>query len=263
VAPDWPTLKRKHRPRLRRVAVELAYDGAPFAGFQRQPERRTVEGDLVAALVALELTGGLGFASRTDAGVHARGQVVAFKVPEATELPVLAGDLSTRLPPEIRLSRLAWAPAGFHPRWSATGKEYVYRIAPTACSGVDREALRRGMEELRTSPSLSGFTAAGADKTVGPPLTSLVEEIDPDGALLLRFQGPAFRRYAIRHMVGTLLGQARGELAPGSCARVALAPPPYRGPRAAAEGLTLVRVDYPAALDPFATSTTSPPETSR
>ena len=230
------------------MAALLGYDGAPFRGFQRQPGQRTVEGELVRVLSALGFGEGLAFASRTDAGVHAHGQVIAFRVPDSSVLEELRLTVAGVLPVELTLRGLAWAPPKFHPRWSAVGKRYEYTLPKLA---LDAGLLTRALDDLRVAPALDGFTAAGAPAKAAPPLTRLDVERRGEDTVLV-FEGPAFRRYAIRHMVGCLVAEARGELAAGTCATTALAPPPYRGPRADADRLVLVRVDYPRALDPFA-----------
>lgn len=241
-------IRRSLRPRLRRLAATLAYNGAGFRGFQRQPAQRTVEGAFIETLEACGYGQGLGFASRTDAGVHASGQVVAFKVPHTADPREVEAALSARLPEDVKISQVVWAPSKFHPRWSATGKRYVYRLPVGA---ADVEALARALDELREAPALDGFTAAGAPPKPAPPLTSL-ELSATEEALVLTFEGLAFRRYAIRHMVGCALSQALGESPEGSCRRVAGQPAPYRGPRADPGGLTLEEVYYPVGLDPFA-----------
>lgn len=241
--PLYPT----RRPRRRRLAALLSYDGSGFRGFQRQPAQRTVEGALLEALVACGYGEGLGFASRTDAGVHAVGQVVAFKVPDSAQPQRVETALNEQLPADVTLSRVVWAPSRFHPRWSAHGKRYVYRLP---ASGIDENKLEQALAELRNAPLLDGFTAAGAPPKPAPPLTRLTFERAED-ELVLTFEGLAFRRYGIRHMVGCAVSQALGEQPEGSCAQTARLAPPYRGPRANPGGLTLVEVFYPEALDPF------------
>lgn len=243
----YATLPRRLRSRRRRVAARLAYLGGGFRGFQRQPGQRTVEGALIEALQDCGYGEGLGFASRTDAGVHAVGQVVAFKVPDSEAPEAVEAKVAARLPADITLSSVVWAPPRFHPRWSATGKRYLYRLP---AQGLDARALEQALDELRRAPGLDGFTAAGAPPKPAPPLTSLTLEAQ-EGTFLVTFEGPAFRRYAIRHMVGCAAGQAAGELPPGTCLAIAGQSPPYRGPRGAADGLTLVEVSYPEGLDPF------------
>lgn len=258
-SPDrpFPTLKRRDRPKSARLAMLVAYDGAGFRGFQRQPAQRTVEGEIVRALVELGLTGGLSFASRTDAGVHAEGQVVAFRAPAGSAAGPLEALLVAQLPPDVRLRTLQAAPAKFHPRWSATGKRYRYRLTESPrprswdVGVLDRARLEEALEALRQAPRLDGFTAAGAPDKPAPPLERLTL-VAHGGAFELVFEGPAFRRYAIRHMVGAAVACARGGLSPGQLEALALARPPYVGPRAPADGLVLEEVHYPAALDPFA-----------
>lgn len=256
---DWPRIPRRARPAVQRVVLRLAYDGAGFRGFQRQPGVRTVEGVLVDRLRSLGLTGGLGFASRTDAGVHAIGQVVAFRAPADRPVEGWAAALAEGLPPELRVVAVAVAPAGFHPRWSAAGKRYVYRLTPPldadawrlpATPDLEPGRLASALEALRRAPALDGFTAAGAPPKPAPPLARLVLGRAAD-TLVLELEGPAFRRYAIRHLVGALVLEASGGAPAGHCAQVAAAPPPYRGPRAPAGGLTLEAVYYPPGLDPF------------
>lgn len=260
---DRPVLRRRLRPKRQRVVLEVAYEGAAFHGFQRQPDRRTVEGELIRAVLDLGLSGGLGFASRTDTGVHASGQVIAFAAPAERPPTAWAEELSARLPPDVRIVRAASAPSRFHPRWSALGKRYVYRLE-TAREGerapyfwdcvVDRLDMRlfeRALSELRDAPSLEGFTAAGAPDRPAPPLTRVELTREAGDRVSVVIEGPAFRRYAIRHMMGCAVAQALGELPRGSCAAVARQPPPYRGPRAPASGLTLEKVFYPPQLDPF------------
>lgn len=257
-APDpYPRVRRERRPRTRRVALKLAYDGTAFHGFQRQPGQRTVEGALVEALGAMGHGGGLGFASRTDTGVHASGQVLALRIPETTGIDDFARTFTDRLPSDLRLVAAAAAPPSFHPRWSALGKRYEYRLAdrpgvPRAwlVEGLEPERLDQALAQVRAAPSLAGFTAAGAPQKDAPPLGRL-ERITEGGVHTLVVEGPAFRRYAIRHLVGCAVAEALGQEERGACTRVAASPPPYRGLRAPGDGLTLVAVHYPPALDPF------------
>jgi tRNA pseudouridine38-40 synthase len=253
-----PTQRRRDRPRSARWALRLAYEGATFHGFQRQPGQPTIEGALVEALVGLGLTGGLSFASRTDAGVHAEGQVVAFRSPETLSAAQLHEGLAARLAPGLRVVELRPAPPRFHPRWSATGKTYRYTLAPAPAArawhveGLDPVQLEQALVALRKAPRLDGFTAAGAPPKAAPPLAGLTLERD-ETRWTMTFVGEAFRRYAIRHMVGLAVDVARGLAPLEAISRAAEAPPPYRGTRAPGDGLTLVAVHYPEGLDPFAT----------
>ena len=128
--------ERGPAPGRRRLRLLVAYDGAPFAGWQVQaPGKRTVQGELEAAFarvagapVSVQGSG------RTDAGVHADGQTAHADVPTPARGSKMAaavrwpGALNGHLPPEIRVLGARWARRGFHARFSATGKEYAYRI---------------------------------------------------------------------------------------------------------------------------------------
>jgi len=123
----------------------LAYDGTAFAGFQRQPRRRTVQGEVERALHKLgwrEKT--LRGAGRTDTGVHAAGQVVAFDLEWRSELQRLTHALNALLPEDIAVVETAPAPTGFRPRYAARWRRYRYRIvaAPQRQPLVERFAWR-------------------------------------------------------------------------------------------------------------------------
>src|SRR5215212_2854129 len=131
-APDGP---------LRRLRLVVAYDGAPFSGFARQRDRRTVQGELEDALSRLAKrpvrTVGAG---RTDAGVHARGQVVHADVPARLDPERVRRALNGRLGPAVTVNRADWAPPGFDARLSARRRTYVYRIDDSG----DPDPLVRG-----------------------------------------------------------------------------------------------------------------------
>src|SRR5438128_1085465 len=116
------------RPRVK-IALVVAYDGTDFRGFARQPHGRTVQGLLEEALsqllrVPIRTVG----AGRTDAGVHAAGQVVSFDAPQALDLSWLAGRLNRRLGPEISIRSAAEVSTSFDARHSARRREYEYTI---------------------------------------------------------------------------------------------------------------------------------------
>ena len=254
---SWPLLRRRLRPKLSRFALLLAYDGAAFHGFQRQPDQRTVEGELVRALGEVGLPAGLSFASRTDAGVHAEGQVVVARAPAQTSCESLATSLGAALPEDVHLRLVRPAPAKFHPRWQAVGKRYRYTLARTpsprawSLPALDRSLFAGALAELARAPCLDGLTAAGAPPKPAPPLDSFVLRDEGD-RLVVELEGRAFRRYALRHLIGAAVACAQGERTLESLAALAAGPPPYRALRAPADGLVLETVRYPPDLDPFA-----------
>jgi tRNA pseudouridine38-40 synthase len=135
---------------LVRLRLDLAYDGTDFSGWARQPGRRTVQGEIEAALgrvLRLDPAPSLTVAGRTDAGVHARGQVAhvdlpvaALGEPDAERLAGLVRRLAGVLPLDVRIYRLTVAPEGFDARFSAVFRRYRYRVCD-APGGVD--PLRR------------------------------------------------------------------------------------------------------------------------
>jgi tRNA pseudouridine38-40 synthase len=243
-----------------RYKLVVAYLGTPFAGWQRQPAQRTVQGELEAALG--RMTGGSPpscvAAGRTDAGVHAAGQVVHFDLPCQIPAADLARALNDHLPPEIRIRSAATAPHGFDARRSARGKRYVYRVAFTP-PRLPWSRLRAAVLPPLVEPEL--LTAAAAllpgrrdmsSFTVPDPETASTRRTLHEAriawhrsGLTLSFLGDAFLRYQVRRMVGALLevGWRRRRLdeirelldSPRPGARVWTAP---------ARGLTLEKVYY-------------------
>jgi tRNA pseudouridine38-40 synthase len=109
--------------------IILAYNGSAFAGYQRQAEERTVQAELEAALDKLGWQGSSVLAAgRTDAGVHARGQVVSFQLAWAHTAEDLRNALNHYLPRDMAVRSVSEAPIGFHPRYDAQWRHYRYRI---------------------------------------------------------------------------------------------------------------------------------------
>ncbi|MBA2558735.1 MAG: tRNA pseudouridine(38-40) synthase TruA, partial [Propionibacteriales bacterium] len=133
-------------PGVIRLRLDVTYDGTDFSGWARQPGLRTVQAileDAIATVLRLPETR-LTVAGRTDAGVHARGQVCHVDVPVAALAPVQPARLTHRLarmlPPDVRVRRVAAAPAGFDARFSAIWRRYAYRICddPPWADPLDR-----------------------------------------------------------------------------------------------------------------------------
>jgi tRNA pseudouridine38-40 synthase len=223
-------------------ALLLAYDGAKFRGWQKQPGMTTVQGTLEDALrVLLGKRYAVHGASRTDAGVHALGQVASLQSGRAPELDRL------RLPPALRLVRWGKAAAAFHARSSAIGKRYRYDFGSFVRGAADWERARASLRGLEGLPHLSGLSSPSSDHRPAPPLRSWSLS---DGGVL-EVTGRAFRKHQVRNLAGHLAAIALGLATPESLPELAARTRPWMGARAPAGGLTLLEVLYPPELDPF------------
>ena len=259
---ETSTPPRPAQPR-RGVLLTVAYDGSPFAGFAPQPGQRTVAGELLGALRAVdprvrEIRG----ASRTDAGVHAHGQRVAFDTALAVPPRGWVLAVTRHLPREIAVRRAAWVAPGFSPRFTSRGKRYRYLILrdpvrdPLLEGRVWRspsfagpEAVARARREALLAVGTHDFAAfrSSADERTNTVRTVRALDVteDPGDARLLRVdvEGNAFLHNMVRILVGTLADVARGRLAEGAIAR-ALASRDRRdaGITAPGDGLYLMQV---------------------
>ncbi len=251
--------------------LTLCYDGAPFAGWQVQPGRRTVQGELGAALARVTgetvLPQGSG---RTDAGVHALAQVASFALRNPIPPANLRRALNHALPAAIRVLNAEHAPPGFHARHSARSKCYEYRVwrgsvcppwvAPytSPCTfALDLERMRAaaglvvGTHDFRSfqahEPDLAARAAADGERsTVRTLFASSWEEAGPE-LIVYRVSGSGFLHHMVRNLVGTFLWVGRGQLAPERIpAILAARSRAAAGPTAPASGLWLHSVAYPA-----------------
>lgn len=220
------------------ILLTVAYDGRPFSGFVPQPGQRTVAGELLAALRDVdpsiqEIRG----ASRTDSGVHAYGQRVAFDPDK--DIPPRGWVLATarRLPPEIAIRRAAIVPRGFTPRFESQRKWYRYVVLRDKLrdpffegrswrvEGIDEAAIERAVAEARLALGTHDFAAFRSSADQRTNTTRTIErftvEVDPADPRLLRIdvEGTAFMHNMVRILVGTLMDVARKRLEPGAISR--------------------------------------------
>ncbi|WP_456482508.1 tRNA pseudouridine(38-40) synthase TruA [Methanopyrus sp.] len=176
-----------------RVALRVAYDGSRYHGFQYQPDVPTIEGALRKAFseLGLEL---VGYASRTDAGAHARYQVVVVEGDSELARP---DPINARLPDDIRVVARAEVDEGFDPRRDALRKEYRYFLGPLSHPGAATRAARR----LEGRHDFSAFRREdGRDPTVTVERCELVEVVPR--VYVLRVVAPRFLWEMVRRMAG-------------------------------------------------------------
>lgn len=225
-------------------AFRLAYDGRPFHGFQRQPSVPTVENALLSALSGLgvtdgkeELPPGYAAAGRTDAGVSALAQTVAFDCPEWCSPRAL----NSHLPASVRAWASADAPDDFHATHDAVRRAYVYDLyAP----GLDDDGARAAARALSGEHDFHNLTL---DERGTVRDLSLSVERDGD-FLVLRATASGFARELVRRLVSVVRGVASGDLALSDVDRL-LGPESVEGrdgvPSAPPEPLVLVEATYP------------------
>lgn len=256
-----------------RAVVE--YDGTDFAGWQRQSGRRTVSRAIEEALgrVTGEEARIIG-AGRTDAGVHATGQVAHFDTRWTGETAELLRALNAVLPSDVALRALDAAPDGFHARHSAIGREYRYAIWNAAQrSPMARRttfAVDRPLDEGRMAKAAAhlvgvhDFAAFGKPMTPGGPTVRNVEraEVVRTGATVeILLASNAFLRHQVRRTIGFLVAVGLGRLEPDfAIALVGGATSGRDTWRAPAHGLILTRVIYPSDELIAASGRTHPPE---
>jgi tRNA pseudouridine38-40 synthase len=248
---------------LPRYRLTLEYDGGPFAGFQAQANQPSVQGELERAILAFcGETVRVAAAGRTDAGVHATGQVVHFDLERTHDPAVVARALNAHLAPApIAVLDAVVADEAFHARFSAVGRRYLYRIlnrrAPATLergrvwqfkAPLDEGAMHAAARALIGLHDFSTFRDA-ACQAKSPLKTLDVAEVSRVGEeVRLAFAARSFLHRQVRSMVGSLVEVGRRrwsaeDLAAALEARDRAA----CGPVAPAEGLCLVGVDYEAA----------------
>lgn len=238
----------------------LAYDGTGFRGFARQPGHRTVQGVLEEALErVLRPAPRISAAGRTDAGVHAWGQVVSFEADEDPERVQRA--LNGMLGPEVVVREARRAPPGFDARRSATAREYRYRVrtAPVPDPftaryewhrpGAHRVArMRAAARLLEGEHDFSSFCRPPRDREASRVrrLERLTVRSERD-RLEIRARANAFLHQMVRSLAGTLLAVGEGKMEPEAMPEVLAARSRQAaGPVAPPHGLTLWRVVYGA-----------------
>jgi len=247
---------------MRRIKVQLSYDGTDYHGWQVQPGLRTIQGTLEEVISGIEgkpvQVAGSG---RTDAGVHALAQVAAFHLDNPIPADNLMRAVNRLLPRDIRVMRAEETHPDFHPRFQAKAKTYEYRIfRGEICPPFERRYVYHHPYPLRVdemigaAPLLEGehdFTAFAATDDRDEPRASKVRTIfcsrltQENDRLIYRVTGSGFLKHMVRNIVGVLLEVGKGNVdRAGVVARMDPAGSIPPGPTAPARGLFLISVEY-------------------
>lgn len=216
---------------MQRFKCIVTYDGTLFAGYQVQPGKRTVQGELERALKKLHKGEDIRVTAsgRTDAGVHARGQVIHFDSPMKTPIEKWEIALNSLLPDDVAIIGTETVPDDFHVRFDAKGKEYRYFVHRSsrrdpfnrhyACQfayPLNTDAIRQAAADLI---GINDFTSFCSAKTEVEDKVRELQEIgvlEEGNMLIFRFRGSGFLYNMVRVLTGTLLEVGSGERAPDS-----------------------------------------------
>ncbi|MEK7773936.1 MAG: tRNA pseudouridine(38-40) synthase TruA [Deltaproteobacteria bacterium] len=245
---------------MRNIRLLIEYEGTNYSGWQFQKQVPTIQGAVREAVKKLtgedvELLG----ASRTDAGVHAFGQVASFKTGSRISLSGITLGLNHMLPEDIGIRDAAEAPLNFNPRMDSKGKTYIYKILNRSCrcailrkfswhvfKPLDLTLMRRGAAHFIGEKDFSSFKAADSDAAHSiREVTAINIEDMGDGLIGIEVKGTAFLRHMVRIMAGTLAEVGKGRLRPDDVGKVIEARDRTAARMTApAQGLFLMKVDY-------------------
>jgi tRNA pseudouridine38-40 synthase len=260
-----------HNPSVRTLKLTLAYDGTAYVGWQRQAAGTSIQGLLEAAIARIE--GGAAVtvhgAGRTDAGVHALGQVASVAVPSASAsigCDAYARALNASLPDDVRVRMVEEVADDFHARFSARAKTYRYRLTRGGVASpfesryawhlthpLDVASMGAALEACLGEHDFAAFRSTGTPvrDTVRTMLAASMTEVAAGGAagdaplLIVELTGTGFLRHMVRAIAGTLVEIGRGRWPPAEMAAILASRDRGRaGPTAPPQGLFLVSVDY-------------------
>jgi tRNA pseudouridine38-40 synthase len=249
----------------RTLKLTLQYDGTDFVGWQRQARGTSIQQLLEEAIARIEgqsvpVVG----AGRTDAGVHALGQVASARMDHPIALDALQRALNAMLPEAVRVTRVECADEAFHARYSATSKTYRYVIwtdavlSPFAAryawqvgGPLDVAAMRDAAARLVGRHDFAAFRASGSSvkTTIRTIAASAFRDgiggFDVPALLAYDITGDGFLRHMVRNIVGTLVEVGRGRFQAETIETLLASGHRHEaGPTAPARGLWLVKVDY-------------------
>ena len=245
---------------MRCIRMTVQYDGTNYHGWQEQPGQATVQGTLVECLATiLRERPAVEGAGRTDAGVHAQGQVASLK----TEHPILVDRLqaavNSRLPPDIAVTEMREAPPGFRPSFHALSKHYRYRVYRSPFKPVFEgrcvwhwyqtlavEPMREAARLLVGRHDFASFEGRGSAREDTRREILRLDVVEAGPEIHFEVEGDRFLYRMVRNLVGTLTEVGRGHRPVEWVGRVLMARDRMAaGPTAPANGLCLVDVRYP------------------
>lgn len=244
---------------MKRVKLVVAYDGTNYCGWQIQPNGLTIQEVLehhLSELLKEEIR--IVGASRTDAGVHAMGNVAAFNTSARMPADRISFAMNTRLPEDIRIQESMEVPMEFHPRFADTVKTYEYRIFnrkfpdPTKrlysffyYYPLDVEQMRKGAVHLVGEHDFKSFCTAKPDVENTVRTVYSLDISREEDMITLRIRGNGFLYNMVRIIAGTLIRVGAGAIEPEDVARILEAKDrSLAGETARPEGLTLMKIEY-------------------
>ncbi|MFD0716705.1 tRNA pseudouridine(38-40) synthase TruA [Paenibacillus sp. GCM10027626] len=246
---------------MNNIRMIVSYDGTDYSGFQSQPSGNTIQDVLEAAIRSLTKEDGLRIigSGRTDAGVHAQGQVFNFHTESRIPVERWTLAINARLPDDIVVLQADLMPPEFHARHSALSKTYRYvidtsqfpdvfqrRYALHHYAPLDVQAMREGLQELVGEHDFTSFASPQSTQPSHVRTIYNIALLESPNKLELYVTGSGFLYNMVRIIAGTAVWIGEGKLSPGDIpAILAARDRTLAGPTAMAHGLTLWQVEYP------------------
>jgi tRNA pseudouridine38-40 synthase len=245
---------------VRNFKLTIEYDGTAYHGWQRQARDRTLQGTIESALLKMTNTPvNLIGSGRTDAGVHALGQVANFHCDTRLAPGAFLAGLNSLLPDDIVISRCMQVDEAFHARYDARGKTYTYRILNRPLSSaidrhftwwvrrpLDQKAMAAAIDHLIGTHDFKAFEGTGSPRDhTTRTVTRASLQPGNRGCLVFTISANGFLRYMVRNIVGTLVDVGTGKMVPEDVGRIRRSKDRGQaGATAPPQGLFLMEVDY-------------------